>query len=112
MKIRNWWNIAKMIFSVYWMVQSVLLTLSLIGFLAVTPFLPVLGIAIEPIWASLAVIILPISYAISLKLLAWHDAGWAELGIKLNFRKKFIWLRNKITNQLPRWLGIMINWVT
>lgn len=112
----NIWNVAKGIFALYFIVGWVSLAFVSTIFVALIPIIPFIGalvdVVIAPIWFALGIIALPISVAVSLKLLSWIDAGANELGIKLKARSQFVKARNKLTKNLPRWAGEVVNFVT
>ena len=105
----NLWRILKFGFAMAFIFQYALITLALTGFITVIPFLPLLGIVIEPAFIMLGIFLHPICLAITFKLLAWIDEGTAEFGYKFGLRKTFVKARNSITKHLPRLLEWLVN---
>jgi len=100
------WKFTKLVLALGFICGWVTLAFISTAFVASIPLLPVIGamfdVVIAPIWITAGIFALPISVAISLKLLSWIDSGLGEFRIKLNLRGKFVRLRSSLLRHFPK----------
>ena len=112
----NIWNVLKAGFALGFVWTWVTLAFASTAFVAMIPLIPIIGalldVAIAPMWIALGILAVPISVAVSLKLLAWVDAGANEFSVSLHARSQFVRARNKLTRKLPKWLAEAVNLLT